>query len=459
MPATLSMATAAATAAAWVPDLPSPPPRSLEARAVVTGLVLLVYCAAGEVGLWGAAAGSEGSTDAFQGARRGRLLDLGLGPLFSASLLLQLAFAGQPPAAAGDRVRERLAKAAALAWGGVQACEAVRAGHYGGDLSGWVQAAVALQLTAGLGLVLALDEALSRGYGIGAGTTLFTSAAWSGQLVRSLLWPSWDGAAYEGALPELARYALAGGAPGPLLAKAASLLGTAALVALAVQAHCTHVRVPLRRKGGGAVEPLTVRLLHTSSTPIMLYEVVASNLEFVAGAAATRYGGGDAGAAAASVAGGLEYALRPPPGGLLADPTRFAAHGAALLAACGGLSVAWAKVSRTTPHDLFEQVGRQKCHVPGYRDCTGLQVLERYVAPATVASGLTVAGLTLLADAVSTVGSGTGIMLGVVGVLEYCELARGLTAHRVLPRGLAPAADATLPRPPPRRVRRSQVAE
>jgi len=58
----------------------------------------------------------------------------------------------------------------------------------------------------------------------------------------------------------------------------------------------------------------------------------------------------------------------------------------------------------------------------GYRDSSLVQVLNRYIPTAAAFGGMCIGALTLVADFLGAVGSGTGILLAVTIIYQYYEM-------------------------------------
>lgn len=63
----------------------------------------------------------------------------------------------------------------------------------------------------------------------------------------------------------------------------------------------------------------------------------------------------------------------------------------------------------------------QNVSVPGYRDTSTISVLNRYIPVAAAFGGIAIGVLTILADFLGAIGSGTGILLAVSIVYQYYE--------------------------------------
>jgi protein transport protein SEC61 subunit alpha len=60
--------------------------------------------------------------------------------------------------------------------------------------------------------------------------------------------------------------------------------------------------------------------------------------------------------------------------------------------------------------------------IKGYREQSTLTVLNRYIPIAAAFGGMCIGALTVLADFMGAIGSGTGILLAVTIIFQYFEM-------------------------------------
>jgi hypothetical protein len=68
--------------------------------------------------------------------------------------------------------------------------------------------------------------------------------------------------------------------------------------------------------------------------------------------------------------------------------------------------------SGSGPRDVARQLREQKMVIRGYRDKSVLHVLNRYIPTAAAFGGMAVGALSIFADLLGAIGSGTGILMG-----------------------------------------------
>lgn len=113
--------------------------------------------------------------------------------------------------------------------------------------------------------------------------------------------------------------------------------------------------------------------------------------------------------------GGLVYYLSPPTSilNVLLDPFRFAIYTTLVVAACAYLSKLWVDVSGEAPRDVAKRLRDQNLTIVGYREQSLVSVLSKHIPQAAQLGGAVIGLLTVGADLLGCIGSGTGILLAV----------------------------------------------
>ena len=75
-----------------------------------------------------------------------------------------------------------------------------------------------------------------------------------------------------------------------------------------------------------------------------------------------------------------------------------------------------------TTSDLQEQLKEQQMIMGGHRDQSMIKELNRYIPTAAAFGGLCIGALSVLADFLGAIGSGTGILLAVTIIYQYFEI-------------------------------------
>ena len=91
-----------------------------------------------------------------------------------------------------------------------------------------------------------------------------------------------------------------------------------------------------------------------------------------------------------------------------------------MLSACALFSKTWIEVSGSSARDVAKQLKQQQMFMVGHRESSLQKELNRYIPTAAAFAGLDGA-LTVIADFMGAIGSGTGILLAVTIIYQYFE--------------------------------------
>ena len=402
----------------------------------------------------------------------GSLLHLGIGPIVTASIIMQL-FVGAKIIKLDLSKREDKAcyqsvlkllvivmivfEAIPQVFGYLVPSDAAE-GLLG---SGGAKLLLIIQLFVGSYIIFMMDEVVSK-WGIGSGISLFIAAGVAQALFTGALnWNPIDTSAAMsienppgGAIPMALYYVfnlspeqMANGGYEQLFVGGTNsmiaLVGTFAIFLLVAYLESTRIELPLSHGNArGARGRYPIKLMYASNIPVIL---MSSLLAIVSMVALLLYiGYYEDGQTAA--AGGLAWYLSAPQGitGWLMpilDPTNYGnghnaiqniAHVAIYFTVMvmGSILFAkfWVETTNLGPESVANQIQRSGMQIPGFRRDPRVlkRVLERYIPTITILSGALVGGLAAFADMVGTLGnaSGTGVLL-CVGILIHFYEAMG----------------------------------
>lgn len=194
------------------------------------------------------------------------------------------------------------------------------------------------------------------------------------------------------------------------------------------------------KKQRGAQGTYPIRLFYTSNMPIILQSALVSNFYFISQLLWKRFSNfsivhllGKWEEASSHFSylrpvGGLVYYMSPPQ--KLEDVARHPLHAiiylSFVLTACALFSKTWIEVSGQSATDVARQLQSQHLYIPGHRDDTAhlKRELNRYIPTAAALGGMCIGALSVVADFLGAIGSGTGILLAstiVYGFLETME--------------------------------------
>merc|ERR1719287_309960 len=107
---------------------------------------------------------------------------------------------------------------------------------------------------------------------------------------------------------------------------------------------------------------------------------------------------------------------------VLEDPIHAVVYLAFILVACALFSKTWIEVSGSSAKDVAKQLRDQQMVMKGHRDTSLAKELNRYIPTAAAFGGMCIGLLTIFADFLGAIGSGTGILLAVTIVYQYFEI-------------------------------------
>jgi preprotein translocase subunit SecY len=398
-----------------------------------TIIVLMAYFILGMIPLFGV-----DSSRMFQfqqmamllGAEMGTLMSLGIGPIVTASIVLQLLVGAgilkfnlsQKEEKAKFQGLQKLLSFAFIVF--ESAIYVFMGGLPAAPNSPNVfqmQMIIILQLVLSGIIVVFMDEVVSK-WGFGSGISLFIAAGVSKELfIRAFSWMhAQEGAkAFIGKIPELFRSLGAGDTTTAILCLSA-ILATVAVFAIAVFAQSMKVEIPLsfgRIRGQGVRWPLN--FIYTSNIPVILVAALLANIQMfimmfnkVNPTAVTSWFSGP----------DLVYEIIT--GSLL--PLDLLKALVYILIMVGGsvlFSVFWVKTSGMDAKKQAEQIMNAGFQRAGFRRDPRVMesLLERYIGPLTVMGGLTVGFLAAVADVTGSLVRGTGILLTVMIIYKLYE--------------------------------------
>eukprot|EP01060_Flectonema_neradi_P006963 TRINITY_DN14820_c0_g1_i2.p1 TRINITY_DN14820_c0_g1~~TRINITY_DN14820_c0_g1_i2.p1 ORF type:complete len:475 (+),score=65.58 TRINITY_DN14820_c0_g1_i2:33-1457(+) len=403
-------------------------------------------------------------------SNKGTLMELGISPIVTASLIMQFLRGAKlvhlsPENNARDRkIFAGAEKAFGLIITIVQATSYVMSGNYGDVkvLGTFTCVLIVTQLTVAGIIVLLLDEMLQKGYGFGSGVSLFVAV----NICESIIWQAFSplvlnggrGPEYEGAVISMFYQlvqssnkvkALKDAFYRPHLPNMLSLLSTSIIFGIAIYAQGFAVKIGLQHAPTRQPAPQKIKLFYTANMPIVLQAALVSNLYFISSILYTKFPKNslvnfigvwkapESSPTSVMPVSGLVYYLTPPKGIVAVgnDPAHALGYVFFVMISCIFFSKAWTAISSQTGGDLATQWYQQQLIMPGRpRSKENLQALvDRYVPTAAALGGACIGALTILADLMGAVGSGTGILLAVTFIHSYYEQ---LDQERLLPRFL-----------------------
>jgi protein transport protein SEC61 subunit alpha len=122
--------------------------------------------------------------------------------------------------------------------------------------------------------------------------------------------------------------------------------------------------------------------------------------------------------------GGLSYYISPPGSftELVMDPFHGLFYITFMLALCGLFAKTWIEISGSAPLDVAKQLDEQGVYIQGFNTKQSMvKRLNQIIPTAAMFGGMCVAALSISADLLGAIGSGTGIMMAVTIIYDLYE--------------------------------------
>lgn len=383
------------------------------------------------------------------GAEFGSIISLGIGPIVTASIVLQLLNGSglvkfDLTSHEGKKNFQGIQKILAIFFIVFEAIIYVFMGglappaQYTGTIIFFqLQLLLVFQLFLGGIMIMFMDEIISK-WGFGSGISLFIAAGVSKTLfVRTfspLPSPQNPGVAI-GALPALFQ-SLAAGDPKTATLMIAAIVATIVVFVMAVYSQAMKIEIPLsfgRIRGHGMRWPLA--FIYTSNIPVILVAALMANIQLWARLAQNagfpifgRFVGN-------TPVSGLVALIQSPDmvGKIIKGSVTVGDIGNSLtymmfmIVGCVIFSWFWVQTAGMDAKSQAKQIMSSGLQIPGFRKDQRVleRLLDRYIKPLTVMGAIAVGILAALADLSGALANGTGLLLTVMIVYKlYEEIAK-----------------------------------
>jgi len=447
-----------------LPEVQSPDRRiGFKEKLLWTTITLVIFLVCCQIPLYGIR--SNKGSDPFYWMRvilasnRGTLMELCISPIVTSGLVMQL-LAGSKIIDVDQGIKEERAlfNGAQKLFGMVitvgQSMAYVLSGMYGdmNELGLGNAFLIVVQLFFAGIIVIILDELLQKGYGLGSGISLFIAT----NICENIMWKAFSpstintgrGTEFEGAVIALFHLLITRTDKVRALKEAfyrnnlpniTNLLATVVVFLVVIYFQGFRVDLPVKyQKQRGAQGSYPIKLFYTSNIPIILQSALVSNLYFLSQILYRNFPTnifinllgqwreveGPGGMGQSIPVGGLAYYVSPPGNisELFADPLHSIFYITFMLSACALLSKAWIEVSGSSAKDVAKQLREQQMVMVGHRESSLVHELNRYIPTAAAFGGLCIGALSVCADFMGAIGSGTGILLAVTIIYQYFEI-------------------------------------
>jgi protein transport protein SEC61 subunit alpha len=121
--------------------------------------------------------------------------------------------------------------------------------------------------------------------------------------------------------------------------------------------------------------------------------------------------------------GGIAYYISPPHNlkEIIYDPFHATFYLVFILTACALFSKTWIEVSGASARDVAKQLRDAQMVMKGHRETAIVHVLNKYIPTAAAFGGMCIGALTVIADFMGAIGTGTGILLAVTIIYQFYE--------------------------------------
>ncbi len=400
-----------------------------------TGVILILYFILGIVALYGL---SPTAVDQFGGLRAvlagsfGSIITLGIGPIVSASIILQLLVGGKIIDLDLSQPRDKVIfqgtqKLLAILFTIFEAAVLVLSGALPpADPS--FTGILLLQIIIGGVLIIFLDEVVSK-WGFGSGVGLFIAAGVAQTIIvgtfNPLSSPTSPGVP-AGALPHFI-YTLTTSSPD--LSLLLPVFAVIVVFLVVVYAESMRVEIPVSYGGvKGARGKYPLRFIYASNMPVILTSALLLNVQLFAEMFQKLgfpiLGTVSNGKAISGLALLLTY---PTVSTIFTNPLEVIVFGIVFVASCILFAWLWVELSGIGPKQVSKQLYQMGMQIPGFRSSRGHfeRILQKYIPAITIMGGAFVGFLAFGADLTGALGGGTGVLL-TVGIVYrlYEELAQ-----------------------------------
>jgi protein transport protein SEC61 subunit alpha len=445
------------TASNYIPQVPKPKKKiSLTEKFVWSGIALFAYLIMGQIPLYGVTDDPRFDFLAFArvifAAQQGTLVELGIAPIVTAGLLMQLLkgsglikldFKNPDDRSLFTSATKIVTIIVIVAEGGL----------YGASVYGPLTAEdaplaiyiVIAQLIGASVIVMLMDEMVQKGWGVGSGLSLFIMAG----VAQTILWsvfsvvPADDGPV--GIFP-FTIDAIANGQGADAIFRIGQLPSlfilalTIGIMLVLVYIEGIHVDVPIvstKYRGFTAVYP--IKLLYTSVIPVILASALLANAVFMGQMMWANYNPNNtnpvfnwiatfdpaAQGGQATPTGGILYYITAPRGLDIAaaDPIRSVVYVIFMAGIVTVFSRLWVELGGLSARTAARNLLDADVQVPGFRRSEGSveSLLSKYIPSLTLLSGMIIGTLAGISDVLGVFGTGIGILLMVSIMVSYYQ--------------------------------------
>ena len=439
-----------AKAEPYIPQIPKPKKKlTLQRRLLWTGLALLIYMIMGQTPLFGATT-PEFDFLAFArvifASQQGTLIELGIGPIVTAGLLMQLLKGSEILKFDFKKPEER---------GIFQTCTKMvtyvvivaESAVYGiavygpGIAEPGVLYVLIGQLMAASIIVMFLDEMIQKGWGLGSGISVFIMAGVTQQILWSLFspLPAGDGGTI-GIIPYIGQSIFSGDLANVFfrsnqLPSIFGLLLTVGVLLILIFTQGMKIEIPIvstKYRGFAAVFP--IKLMYVSNIPVILASALTANAVFMGQMLWANFNPRNNNAflnilgqfdptSPSTPIGGLMYYMTPPRGLDVAalDPMRAVGYILFMIAIVVVFGKLWVELGGLSAKSAAKNLLDADVQIPGFRRSNQPieALLNKYIPSVTLIGSMILGALAGISDVLGVFGTGIGMLLMVDILINY----------------------------------------
>jgi preprotein translocase SecY subunit len=434
----------------YLPQVPKPKKKlTLQKRLLWCGGILLIYMIMGQTPLFGATT-PEFDFLAFArvifASQQGTLVELGIGPIVTAGLLMQLLRGSDILKFDFKKPEERgiFQTATKMVTYIVIIAESTVYGIavYGpGIADPTIMYVLIGQLMGASIIIMFLDETIQKGWGLGSGISLFIMAGVAQQILWSLFSPLPAGDGFMiGIFPFIGESVMAGDISNIFfrynqLPSIFGLLLTAGIMLILVYTQGMKIEIPIvstKYRGFSAVYP--IKLMYVSNIPVILASALTANAVFIGQMLWANVNPGNNNiffnilaqfdpTSPSTPIGGLIYYVTPPRGldVVALDPMRAVGYVIFMIIIVVIFGKLWVELGGLSPKSAAKNLLDADVQVPGFRRSNQpIEVLLNKYIPSVTLIGSGILGLLAgVSDVLGVFGSGIGILLMVDILINY----------------------------------------
>lgn len=417
-----------------------------------TSIALFVFLTCSQIPLYGLAFNKMGGDTMYflrvmLASNRGSLMELGIGPIVTSGMIINLLHGSKIIEVDQNLKEDRLMlnatqKLFAIVMTFSQAVTYAFSGMYGSisDLGYGTTFLIIIQLSFGGIIVLLLDEMLQKGYGLGQAISIFIAT----NICETIAWKTFSpttintghGTEFEGAAVATFHLLISRTDKFQAMKEALyrqsapnlmNVLATILVFAIVIYFQRFQIDLPVKyQKAPGQQGSYAIKLFYTSNIPIIVQTALVSNMYFFSQLLYRRFRSNmlvnligqwsdNVEHGESLPVGGLAYYISPPRelSDFWVDPIHVLIYIFFVLGSCAALSKLWIEISGSSPRDVAMQLKAQQIQFVGYRETSLIRVLNTFIPTAAILGGVCIGCLTVIADFLGAIGSGTGILLAV----------------------------------------------